>query len=77
MIDPTNRPSNSALAKLVGNEYWSLPNLSLNRTPTGGASRLGGRRLPWFVRHLVTCNVIGYTMGCDPKLQAQGAREVL
>ena len=22
------------------------------RTPTGGASRLGGRRLPWFVRHL-------------------------
>ena len=21
------------------------------RTPTGGASRLGGRRLPWFVRH--------------------------
>jgi hypothetical protein len=28
----------------------STPNRSLNRTPLGGASRLGGHRLPWFVR---------------------------
>jgi hypothetical protein len=27
-----------------------LPEHASTRTPTGGASRLGGRRLPWFVR---------------------------
>jgi hypothetical protein len=29
------------------------------RTPTGGAARLGGRRLPWFVRHP---NSMSYTL---------------
>jgi len=29
------------------------------RTPTGGAARLGGRRLPWFVRPHGTCSLVG------------------
>ena len=43
------------LSALVFWRVWTCCNLTTRstRTPTGGAARLGGRRLPWFVsRHL-------------------------